>query len=231
MHAPVLDGARLRVAILVSAVLVTLAPLGGCPQPAPSDDSAQDQPAGDAPAKTFTWYSAFNPQNVGALSAVWGSSASDIFVVGGTFDQGEVYHFDGANWRAMEVPSVPLLVWVFGFGPDNVYAVGVGGGVVHYDGGKWTALDSGTKDDLWGIWGRAPNDMWIVGGKTGEGEPVLMHFDGVTFTPVPVPPNDRDATALFKVWGIGSKLFAVGERGLILSYDGANWSQVPAGAD
>ena len=33
-----------------------------------------------------------------------------------------------------------------------------------------------------------------------------------------------------KVWGIGSKVFAVGERGLIIQYDGRAWAQVPAGA-
>ena len=222
--------ARTRILILTCTGLFALSMFGGCPQP-PADDSGQDQPGGDLTPKTFTWYSAFNPQNVGVLSAVWGTGPSDVFVVGGTFDQGEVYYFNGQTWAAMEVPNVPLLVWVFGFAHDNVYAVGVGGGVVHYDGNKWTALDAGTTDDLWGIWGRAPNDMWIVGGRTGEGDPVLMHFDGVNFTPVAVPNNDRDATSLFKVWGIGSKLLAVGEHGLIISYDGSAWSQMPAGAD
>ena len=42
---------------------------------------------------------------------------------------------------------------------------------------------------------------------------------------------DRLARALFKVWGIGSKVFAVGEDGLIVEYDATNnlWFQVPGG--
>lgn len=54
--------------------------------------------------------------------------------------------------------------------------------------------------------------------------------DGVDFVKHAVPPNDRAATALFKVWGIGSKVFAVGEQGLILQFDSGLWRQVPAGA-
>ncbi|MCZ6654432.1 MAG: glucosyltransferase-I, partial [Planctomycetota bacterium] len=77
---------------------------------------------------------------MGVLSAVWGSSADDVFVVGGKPSQGEIYHFDGAVWQAMHVPDVPLLVWVFGFGSDDVTAVGVGGGVVHFDGASWQRL-------------------------------------------------------------------------------------------
>ena len=53
--------------------------------------------------------------------------------------------------------------------------------------------------------------MGFVGGAVGSGEPVLMHYDGERFTQVDVPTNDRNATSLFKVWGIGSKLFAVGD--------------------
>ena len=63
-----------------------------------------------------------------------------------------------------------------------------------------------------------------------EIDPVLIHFDGETFEPVTVPENDRNASALFKVWGIGSKLFAVGEKGLIIEFDGEAWAQVSTGA-
>ena len=90
---------------------------------------------------------------------MWGSSANDVFVVGGTPSQGEIYHFNGAVWQTMRVPKVPLLVWVFGFGLDDVTAVGLGGGVVHFDGASWQRLESGTIKDLWGIWGSAPDDL------------------------------------------------------------------------
>lgn len=205
--------------------------LAGCPPTTPPDDSGRVCPGFDdgCAAGEPKWTAAFDATGVGALSSVWGSSASDVFAVGGTPEQGEVYHFDGSSWTQMSLPTVPLLVWVYGFGPDNVYAVGTRGAALHYDGTRWTALSSGTQDDLWGVWGAAPNDLWIVGGSPTGGAPVLMHFDGARFAPVAIPPLDRPATAFFKVWGIGGKVFAVGSNGVIIEKRGDAWSQVDAG--
>ncbi len=180
--------------------------------------------------QTPVWKAAFDTASVGALSAVWGSAPNDVFVVGGTPGVGEVYHFDGSQWRMMPIPDVPLLVWVFGFGPGDVYAVGAGGGGIRFDGTSWTSWSTGTTQDLWGIWGATPDDLWLVGGNVGEGDPVILHFNGSAFAPVPVPPNDRRATSLFKVWGIDGKVFAVGEHGLILEHTAGAWAQVPAGS-
>ncbi|MCH7924090.1 MAG: hypothetical protein IIC51_01010 [Planctomycetes bacterium] len=208
------------------------APLPDDSESPPVDDGLDDDPPPDDPVREpSVWRHAFDASLSGALSAVWGNSPDDVFVVGGTPEQGEIYHYDGAVWRAMRVPPVPLLVWVYGFGSDDVYAVGVGGGVVHFDGSTWTALNSGTDEDLWGVWGQAPDDIWIVGGNVGQGDPVLLHYNGAEFTALAVPANDRNASSLFKVWGIGSKVFAVGERGLIIQYENGDWFQVPAGPD
>ncbi len=213
---------------LLATVLFTL----GCP-PQPPADNSNDNAGGD-PSANAAWALAFDASVTGALSSVWGSSASDVFVVGGSPGAGEIYHFDGSSWSEMEVPAnVSLLVWVYGFSSDQVFAVGEDGSAVRYDGVAWTKLETGTTEDLWGIWGAAPDEMWVVGGSIGEGDPALLRFnaDDDSFTPVAVPANDRNATSLFKVWGIGSKVFAVGERGLIIEYDGSTWAQVPTGAD
>ena len=114
---------------------------GGCSgvEDGPPDDTVDPDrsqpPPDDSDPQSAVWTAAFDATGVGVLSAVWGSSRDDVFVVGGTPSQGEIYHFDGAVWQAMRVPeaplavplAVPLLVWVFGFGPDDVTAVGVGG--------------------------------------------------------------------------------------------------------
>ncbi|MCH8149729.1 MAG: hypothetical protein IH987_17370, partial [Planctomycetes bacterium] len=199
--------------------------------PVMGDGSDDDPPPDGTIRESAVWSHAFDASLSGALSAVWGNSPDDVFVVGGTPEQGEIYHYDGEVWRVMRVPPVPILVWVYGFGPDDVYAVGVGGGAVHFDGSTWTALSTGTDEDLWGVWGRGPDDIWIVGGSVGQGEPVLLHYNGVEFSSSAVPSNDRNASSLFKVWGIGSKVFAVGERGLIIQYENGSWFSVPAGPD
>lgn len=208
-----------RAGATVSLLILSLV-TGGCP-------STPNGGGGTTP--TPHWEPAFDTSQAGDLSGVWGSAPDDVFIVGGTVEQGEVYHFDGSTWSPMQVPPVPRLVWCFGFSHDNVVAVGEGGGFIHFDGNAWTQLDSGETEALWGVWARSPSEWWIVGGDIGEGDPVLMRWDGETFEHLTPPPNDRGATALFKVWGIGSKLFAVGQSGLIIQESGGSWAQVPTG--
>lgn len=220
-----LSGARHRLLISAAAAAAIFAAVAGCTP----DPGAEPEPS-PTPAPAARWTAAFDTEGVGDLSSVWGSGPNDVFMVGGTRQRGEVYHFDGADWSPMTIPDVPFLVWVHGFGPDDVLAVGEDGAAIHFDGQDWTELDTGVDEALWGVWGADPSEVWVVGGDVGQGEPVILRYDGISFKSVPVPANDRQATSLFKVWGIGSKVFAVGEKGLILEFDGTAWSQVPAGA-
>ncbi len=220
--------------ILMASIAAVLAGCTDMPIPAGdnasnvSDNGSPDE--NGAPADRVVWGDAFDTRDSGALSAVWGTAPDDVFVVGGQREQAEVYHFNGESWAKMAVPEVPILVWVFGFSQNDVYAVGEGGGIIHYDGSTWSEIESFTDEDLWGVWGASREDIWIVGGDSDGGEPVLLHFDGRTIEPVAVPENDRAATALFKVWGIGQKLFAVGSNGLIIEFADGVWQQVPTGA-
>lgn len=194
---------------------------------------ACSDPPEPTPGGEVVWQAAFDTSAAGSLSSVWGSGPDDVFVVGGTDAGAEIYHYDGTTWGEMDAPDVPLLVWLHGFGPDDVYAVGTEGGMVHYDGTSWTTIDTGTDVDLWGIFGFAPDDLWIVGGDPFEDDPLILHYDGTTFTPhlVDAAQNPQDAKALFKVWGIGDELYAVGQKGLILHYEGGSWIAQPAGAE
>ncbi len=191
-----------------------------------SDDETTAPPSGEP-----RWEEAFDSASAGSLSGVWGSGPDDVFVVGGTDAGGEIHHFDGSSWERMDAPALPLLVWVFGFGPDDVFTVGTDGAMAHYDGTAWSVIDVGTTEDLWGVFGFARDDLWIVGGNPFDGAPLILRYDGDTFTPYAVEPseNPQDAKALFKVWGIGSELFAVGQRGLILRFDGSAWKATGAG--
>jgi hypothetical protein len=220
-----------HLATIAGLLLLPLLLGGDCAPVAPGPMPGGDPPGGDpppGPGDPF-WSFAFDTTNVGALSSVWGTGPTNVFVVGGRTTQGEIYHYDGSVWRAMTVPNVPLLVWVYGFGPNDVFAVGLGGGIVRYNGAQWSKLNSGTTEALWGIWGTSSSDMWIVGGTVGQGDPLLIHYNGQTFTPVPVPPNDRAATSLFKIWGVSSRIIAVGENGLIIERLNGQWRQVSAG--
>jgi len=181
-----------------------------------------------------TWTEAFDGASHGALSGVWGSGPDDVFIVGGTFEQAEIVHFDGTTWTDMEAPDVPLLAWAYGWGPDQVLSVGVDGAAAWYDGSSWEAIDTPTDEDLWGVFGFAPDDAWAVGGDANDigSEPVILHWDGDAFEEVVIDPAEmpRTPASLFKVWGIGDTLFALGQSGQILQYDGSDWRDSPAGA-
>lgn len=185
------------------------------------------------PMPVVAWRPAFDAAMVGSLSGVWGSGPNDVFAVGGDDAGAIIYHYDGTTWTKMDAPKVGLLVWVFGFSPSDVYAVGVAGAAVHYDGTRWSTLDPGTTEDLWGVFGPSRDQVWIVGGNTVAGAPIILRYDGATFTPEVLDPveNPRDAKALFKVWGIGGRLFAVGAKGLIVERMGSRWVRQSAGAE
>lgn len=179
------------------------------------------------------WEEAFDTTGAGSLSGVWGSGPDDVFMVGGDGDAAAIFHWDGADWSAMDAPDgAPLMVWAYGFGADDVWAVGLDGVALRYDGATWTAVDTGLTDDIWGVFGHAPDDLWIVGGDPTGDAPITAHWDGQAFTPVELAAeeNDRQAVALFKVWGIDDLLFAVGQSGLIVRWDGEAWKQESAGA-
>lgn len=192
----------------------------------------------DGPSPTHTgapaaaWSQVYDPGGA-ALSGVWGSGPDDVWMVGGDAGSATIVHGDGAAWSEVPAPDVGLLVWVFGFGPDDAIAVGVGGGAARWDGAAWSVVDTGTTTDLWGVWGAGPDDLWVVGGDPDAGEPLILHGDEAGFTPVPLDPtqNDRLAHALFKVFGVDGRVFAVGQYGLVVEWDGARFVQRPTGAE
>jgi len=192
-----------------------------------NDNGAQNELPG-------VWAQAFDAAAFGALSAVWGSGPDDVFMVGGSSGQGKVLHFDGQDWVAVDVPDVPFLTWVFGFSSESVVAVGLEGTVLHYDGQVWTTRVSGTSTDLWGVWGADEENIWIVGGS--DGVPVIVRLDvtapdAAAFSPFSLPNTDRTVDALFNVWGIGNRTFAVGAAGVILEFDASRqrWTQSATG--
>jgi len=94
--------------------------------------------------------------------------------------------------------------------------------ILHYDGTRWTELVPSGGENLFlsSVWSSAPDDVFAVG-EIGESGAVY-HFDGTTWSPMPVPPVQR----LTSVWGTSrSDVYAAGP-GSILHYDGQAWTVV-----
>lgn len=178
------------------------------------------------------WTVAFEADEMGALSGVWGTAPDDVWMVGGAAGTALVRHYDGTSWSDVSTPAEDLMVWVHGTGADDVWSVGQSGQIVHFDGSDWTSIPSGTTEDLWGVWASAPDDVWIVGGDVEAGDPLILrgNVDGFVQVPLPSEQNDREARSLFKIYGHEGRLFAVGQGGLIVEWDGTTWQQMPAGA-
>ena len=177
---------------------------------------------------------AFDATSGGWLLNVSGSSASDLYAVGGEPARGRITRYDGASWAEVQHGlDVPLLNWGHGFGPNDVTVVGNGGTVVHFDGSGWTEQSTPTTETLWGVWGAAPDDLWAVGGSGFPGATAtILHFDGSEWSDHP-PPALMGASvhAFFKVWGTSaSNVYIVGQRGTVLHWDGTAWAQELTGA-
>jgi hypothetical protein len=115
------------------------------------------------------------------LRAVWGSSSSDVYVVG---DNGRILHSsDGTSWEFGETSNtVKNLYAVWGDSSGDVYAAGDDGTLLRRNGGNWTQQTT-----LWtspapfvhlrGLWGESGSDFMVVGNGTTFGS-----WDGVSWS-------------------------------------------------
>jgi hypothetical protein len=185
------------------------------------------------------------------LVDVWGSSATDVFVVGeeetedGQFEVASVIrHYDGTDWAPQfrEVDLILRSVW--GSSPADVFAVGLSfvspeARVLHFDGSRWSEVPGFTpgQDEqfaLESVWGSSATDVFAVG-SVFDGpfeESLIFHYDGSSWRRMPVTGPVKPG--LLDVWGSsGTDVYAVGRvddddpsTGVILRYDGASWSPV-----
>lgn len=96
------------------------------------------------------------------LRGVWGSSSSDVYVVG---EGGMIFHGVGdGSWSEQNSGVFNVLYGIWGHGSADIYVVGRSGTILHSTGnGKWTAQASGTTAHLFAVWGSGSNDVYAVG--------------------------------------------------------------------
>ncbi len=178
------------------------------------------------------------------LFAVWGSSASDVYAVGGLREAGygsygNIAHYDGHVWTgAADLYQEFYGVW--GSSASDVFAVGSEdagfyiGAALHYDGQNWLPMPSATilGYSLQAIWGASPTDVFAAGGNYSGATGVVAHYDGASWSVM--VSNVR--AALTGLWGTAhSDVFAVGndlfddKNGTILHYEGSSWSTMDGG--
>ena len=148
------------------------------------------------------------------LNDIWGSSASDVFVVG---DNGTIFQYNGIGWTSMDSGTSKGLECVWGSSGSDVFAAGSYGTILHYDGSSWSAMTSGTTEALKGVWGSAGSDVFAVGV-----DGTILHYNTIGWSQMDYSSYDD----IYSIWGSsGSDVFAVNSYSRILHYDGTNWSE------
>ena len=217
-------------ALLPFAMLTALA-LAACPGTTPTpvtgDDGGSD---GASDAGAGHWQTVLQKLD-GTLLSVWGTSARDVYSVGGPHGnagfQALVMHFDGTTWRRLDAGNTDTYWWVHGSGRADVWMTGENGRISHWDGAAFKHYASGTTATIFGVWAASPTDAWAVGGTpeatTGQPNDVLLHFDGTAWSPSPLP--KALGRTYFKVWGSGADdVYVVGEAGTIWHRKGGAWT-------
>lgn len=147
----------------------------------------------------------FPTTNFTYLNDIWGSSANDVFVVGGRNAGSSftieplIQHWNGIGWTEMTLPPVGRsLGGVWGTSATDVFAF-AGNGVIHFDGATWSALpaipDSAVANALWG----SEKDLFV---GTSRG---VFRFDGQQWSPV----ETGAPGSVSLISGIGDSIFFV----------------------
>ncbi len=150
------------------------------------------------------------------LKAVWGSSSQDVFAAG---SDGAIIHYNGSEWSEMDMAQNVNFQGIWGTSHENVYCVGDSGLIMQFDGTEWKKTGSGTSENLNGIWIDSSSEVFIVGER---GTSLVCSDD----TCLKIP-GVSTSYSLNAVWGTSPEnVFAVGGNGIILHYDGRNWSEM-----
>jgi hypothetical protein len=189
--------------------------------------------SGDDTATPRAWTLALVDHPAAMLSA-WGSSATDVWVVGSRTELAggpTIFHYDGTAWSQIDSEQASLDLWVvFGFDNGDVFFGGSGGTILRYRGGRIERMPdtprmSGT---IFGIWGPAPDDVWAVGTAVSAGA-IVWHFDGTRWSEVAMPANPPNP--VFKVAGRGAAdVWMSAANGVVLRDDGVGVTLSSTGA-
>ncbi len=168
----------------------------------------------------------------GALLSVWGTSASDVWAVGGDVGSGpEVLHYDGTAWERIDTGHTGALWWVFGFEGGPVYVGGEGGAILRYEDGAFTPMTTPGTNTVFGIWGASPDDLWAVGGASDATGGFAWRLEGDAWVEEPTLPADvPSSAAIWKVFGRSADdVWLVGSNGVSLYWDGSTLTRGETG--
>ncbi len=228
----------LRFAFACALAASSALSLAACPGPEPEGNDLFRLAVNGAPGGSLL--SAWGPRShPGSVWLTGGFVGVDPARLAGTgMSAGRLVEYTAGRFTT-RCRADAVLWWAHGverdFAVREVWAVGENGTVLRRRDGRCEALPLGLTfaegaPTFWGVWADSPTSVWLVGGSAQPTGPkgVLVHYDGVSFTRVPVPEPARDEN-LYKITRAANGFLVVGSGGTMLrmSDDGATVTPVP----
>ncbi|HVN71142.1 MAG TPA: Ig-like domain-containing protein [Desulfomonilia bacterium] len=129
----------------------------------------------------------------------------------------------GGNCQGFSVttPTAQNLKALWGISDRNVFSAGDLGTILKFDGSSWAPQTSGTVFDLRALW-VGPSGTGFTAFSAGTSGTILSN-SGSGWNQA-LSPTDNNINA---IWGSSvSNVFAVGDQGVILHFDGNTWSEM-----
>jgi hypothetical protein len=212
--------------------------LGGvaiaCADPKGAQKAETGAETGAPSGEGLSFEAALENDDRGAFLSVWRAPGGPLWVVGGQPDRGVVLQAAGSadDFVELALPDgVPLLNWVHGSSPDDVWVGGLSGTLLHWDGGAWSDHSLGREEAVWGIAVKSPTEAWAVGGESAWGGELgfAARWDGASWTEAALPVELQGATNLFKACYQGDVLWVVGVNGVAMREAGSGLEAVATG--
>lgn len=160
------------------------------------------------------------------LNRGWPASDTEVWAGSTT----GIWRYDGTKWTKDASPAVQNknVQFLWGTSATDIWAA-TSTELFHYDGTSWTAapVDNGvTISSISNIGGGTGPDVWLASNTAGR----LFRYAGGSCSPKCWTQTDLPGVtqSIRAIWGAASNdLYAVGNLGLILRYDGQTWSRSP----
>jgi hypothetical protein len=152
----------------------------------------------------------WSPMESGTTSELLAVYAWD----GGAFAVGEagvMLRYNGHEWRPYPSPVGWTMYDIYGFGSDDVFAVGRSSTeICHFDGREWKPILIGySVGYAMSIWGTSNRNLFI-----GQGDGNVLHFDGRAWSSLPRVTTGR----AFAVWGTSKDEIISATDGGVIRY-------------
>lgn len=172
------------------------------------------------------------PEDGVRYRAIWGDD-DHVFAVG---DGGAIRHYDGFEWRSVELeqPLETNLTSVWGTSADNVFVAGLDGVMLRWNGLSWKRLNTRPNLDepdrpyqpqqFTSVWSSGPSEVYAVDIGDSVAGRGIWRSDGLEWAFNDSAPVTGPIKAL---WGVrADDIHALANNGTYMHYDGVSWGDV-----